>query len=76
LVGSFGWLLGRWRGMLASFLGFAPGIALYAALAGASAGVVRAAIMGGLSVFAIQGRTLLRTDRNGWIELSTDSHQV
>ena len=40
-VGLFGWLLGRWRGMLAAFLG----IALYAALAGASAGVVRAAAM-------------------------------
>ncbi len=36
--------------MLAAFLG----IALYAALAGASAGVVRAAIMGGLGVFAAQ----------------------
>jgi competence protein ComEC len=49
-VGFFGWLLGRWRGMLAAFLG----IALYAILAGASAGVVRAAIMGGLGVFAAQ----------------------
>ena len=49
-VGFFGWLLGRWRGMLAAFLG----IALYAVLAGASAGVVRAAIMGGLGVFAAQ----------------------
>jgi hypothetical protein len=37
-VGFIGWLLGRWRGMLASFRGFTPGIALYAALAGASAG--------------------------------------
>jgi competence protein ComEC len=46
----FGRLLGRWRGMMAAFLG----IALYAVLAGASAGVVRAAIMGGLSVFAAQ----------------------
>ena len=36
--------------MLAAFLG----IALYTALAGASAGVVRAAIMGGLGVFAAQ----------------------
>jgi hypothetical protein len=33
-VGFFGWLLGRWRGMLAAFLG----IALYAVLAGASGG--------------------------------------
>lgn len=49
-VSFFGWLLGRWRGMLAAFLG----IALYAVLAGASAGVVRAAIMGGLGVFAAQ----------------------
>jgi competence protein ComEC len=49
-VGFFGRLLGRWRGMLAAFLG----IALYAVLAGASAGVVRAALMGGLGVFAAQ----------------------
>jgi competence protein ComEC len=47
---AFSRLLGRWRGMLAAFLG----IALYAILAGASAAVVRAAIMGGLSVFASQ----------------------
>ena len=47
---AFNRLLGRWRGMLAAFLG----IALYAILAGASAAVVRAAIMGGLSVFARQ----------------------
>ena len=46
----FGRLLGRWRGMLATFLG----IALYAVLAGAEAGVVRAAIMGGLAGFAVQ----------------------
>ncbi len=43
-------LLGRWRGMLAAFLA----IALYALLAGANAAVVRAAIMGGMSVFALQ----------------------
>jgi competence protein ComEC len=47
---AFSRLLGRWRGMLAAFVG----IALYAILAGASAAVVRAAIMGGLSVFARQ----------------------
>ncbi len=46
----FGRLLGRWRGMLATFLG----IAFYAVLAGAAAGVVRAAIMGGLSGMAVQ----------------------
>ena len=46
----FGRLLGRWRGMLAAWLG----IALYAALAGASASVVRSAIMGGVSIFAIR----------------------
>ena len=43
-------LLGRWRGMLAAFVG----IAGYAILAGANAAVIRAAIMGGLSVFAAQ----------------------
>jgi competence protein ComEC len=46
----FGRLLGRWRGMLAAWLG----IALYAALAGASASVIRSAIMGGVSIFAIR----------------------
>ncbi len=47
---AFGKLLGRWRGMLAAV----AGIILYAALAGAGAGVVRAAIMGSLGVFARQ----------------------
>lgn len=46
----FGRLLGRWRGMAAAFLG----IVLYAIIAGAGAGIVRAAIMGGLSIFAAQ----------------------
>ena len=46
----FGQLLGRWRGMLAAWMG----IALYAALAGASASVLRSAIMGGVSIFALR----------------------
>ena len=46
----FGRLLGRWRGMLAAWVG----IIVYAALVGASASVVRSAIMGGVSVFAIR----------------------
>jgi beta-lactamase superfamily II metal-dependent hydrolase len=25
---------------------------------------------------ALEGRTLLRTDRNGWIELTTDGEQL
>ena len=45
-----GGLLGRWRGMLAAGLG----MALYALLAGAGAGVVRAALIGGMAVFAVQ----------------------
>ena len=45
----FSRLLGRWQGMLAAFLG----IAMYAVIAGASAGVVRAAIMGRLTLFAV-----------------------
>ncbi len=45
----FNQLLGRWRGMLAAFLG----IAVYAVLAGANAAVVRAAVMGSLSVLAL-----------------------
>jgi len=49
-VWFFGRLFGRWRGMLAAWVG----IAIYAALAGASASVVRAAIMGGVSLFAIR----------------------
>jgi hypothetical protein len=32
--------------------------------------------MGGLGVFAMQGCTLLRTDQNGWIELSTDGERM
>lgn len=50
LVALFGRLLGRWRGMLVAWIG----IAFYAVLAGASAGVARAAIMGGLAVFALR----------------------
>lgn len=46
----FSRLLGRWKGLVAAFVA----IAVYAVLAGAGAGVVRAAIMGGLAVFAAQ----------------------
>jgi len=46
----FSRLLGRWRGALAAVLG----IALYTLLVGAEAAVVRAAILGGFSVFARQ----------------------
>jgi competence protein ComEC len=50
LFGLFGRLVGRWRGMLAAMVG----MAVYAILAGANAAVIRAAIMGGLSVLAVQ----------------------
>ena len=46
----FGRLFGKWRGMLAAWVG----IAIYAALAGASASVLRSAIMGGVSIFALR----------------------
>lgn len=46
----FGRLLGRWRGALVSTIV----IALYTILVGADAAVVRAAIMGGLSLYACQ----------------------
>ncbi|MEW5868082.1 MAG: ComEC/Rec2 family competence protein [Chloroflexota bacterium] len=46
----FGRLFGRWRGMLAAFVG----IAVYAMLAGAGAAVIRAAIMGVISQFGKQ----------------------
>jgi len=46
----FGRLLGRWRGALVSTLA----IGLYTILVGAEAAVVRAAIMGGLSLYACQ----------------------
>lgn len=49
-VRLFGRLFGRWRGMLAALLG----MAFYAVLAGAGAGVIRAAIMGSLTVFGEQ----------------------
>ncbi len=54
IAGLFGVLftrwLGRWRGMLAAFVG----VAFYAVLAGASAAVVRAAVMGVLALLAVQ----------------------
>jgi len=50
LIAVFGRLFGRWRSLPAAWIG----IALYAVLAGASAGVIRAAIMGSLSIFAIR----------------------
>jgi competence protein ComEC len=46
----FGRLLGRWRGAMAAVVA----IAIYTVLVGADAAVVRAAIMGGLSLFAAQ----------------------
>jgi competence protein ComEC len=49
-AGSFGRLLGPRKGALAAVLG----IGLYTILVGANAAVVRAAIMGGLSIFARQ----------------------
>ncbi len=49
-IAVFGRLLGRWRSLPAAWLG----IAFYAVLAGASAGVVRAAIMGSFSIFALR----------------------
>jgi competence protein ComEC len=49
-AGSFGRLLGPRKGALAAVLG----IGLYTVLVGANAAVVRAAIMGGLSIFARQ----------------------
>jgi competence protein ComEC len=49
-AGSFGRILGRRKGALAAVLG----ISAYTILVGANAAVVRAAIMGGLSIFARQ----------------------
>jgi competence protein ComEC len=49
-AGSFGRLLGPRKGALAAILG----ISAYTILVGANAAVVRAAIMGGLSIFARQ----------------------
>jgi competence protein ComEC len=46
----FNRLLGRWRGAIAAGIG----IALYALLVGAAPGIVRAALMSGLSLFARQ----------------------
>ncbi len=46
----FSRLLGRWRGAVAATIG----IVLYAILVGGGAAVVRAALMGGLSVYAVQ----------------------
>ncbi len=49
ITALFSRLLGRWKGMLAAFVG----IAVYALLAGANAAVIRAAVMGSLSVLAL-----------------------
>ena len=46
----FGRLLGRWRGAIAAL----ACIAVYTLLVGAGASVVRAALMGGLTLFAVQ----------------------
>jgi predicted membrane metal-binding protein len=46
----FGRLLGRWRGALVA----AIGILLYVLLVGTESSAVSAAIMGGLSIFAVQ----------------------
>ena len=46
----FGRILGRWRGALAALVA----ITIYTVLVGADAAVVRAAIMGGLTLFAVQ----------------------
>jgi len=50
LLHIFARLLGRWRGALAAGIG----IAFYTLLVGAAPSVVRAAIMGGLALFARQ----------------------
>ncbi len=47
-VAIFGRLLGHWKGALAALLG----ILFYTLLVGPSASVVRAALMGGLAIFA------------------------
>jgi hypothetical protein len=81
-AGSFGRLLDPRNGALAAVLG----IGLYTILVGANLNPQLVL----LSVSArdgdgrpapemletVQGYTLLRTDRNGWIELSTDGEQM
>jgi competence protein ComEC len=49
-AGTFGRVFGRRKGAFAAVLG----ISAYTILVGANAAVVRAAIMGGLSIFAAQ----------------------
>jgi hypothetical protein len=81
-AGSFGRLLGPRKGALAAVLG----IGLYTVLVGANLNPQLVL----LSVSArdgdgrptlgmlenIRGYTLLRPDRNGWIELTTDGEQM
>ena len=62
-----GRLLDRWRGMLAAFLA----IALYAVLVGDAQGQPDPE-----TLQAPKRYTLLRTDRNGWIKLSTDGQRL
>ena len=80
-VGVFGWLLGRWRLSSAS-----PGVPHGGGQRRSGAGrhhsrfgVVRRADRAArihTVQEAVQRRTLLRTDRNGWIELSTAGEQM
>jgi predicted membrane metal-binding protein len=76
-MAAFGRLLGRKWGTVLAILG----IGVYTVLAGASFSVLRADLMGSLALVAWQvgrqtGINSLRTDRNGWIELSTDGEQM
>jgi hypothetical protein len=65
--------LRRWKGMLAAF----AGVALYAVLALLS---VAAGDEQGRpdakTLEALEGYQLLRTDQNGWIEVSTDGERL
>jgi hypothetical protein len=71
----FSRLLGRWRGAIVALVC----IAVYTLLVGAGASVVRAALMGGLTLFA--ARQLAESgyapaNPPEWIELTTDGEQM
>jgi hypothetical protein len=62
---TVGTLFGRWREALLAL----HAVGLYAVFVGGEPAMFRAAILGELALFAaLDGRNLLRTDRDGWVE--------
>jgi hypothetical protein len=63
----FGRLFSRWPGAVLAVIA----VGVYTVFVAGEPAVFCAAILGGLA-----GQNLLRTDRNGWMELTTDGEQL